>query len=472
MARFTLAIEDDDVLEVDKLKKLQDYANKTGNEKILFDYAKQQEEENKQAEDQESEAEDSTEGDPEAPSEDAAESTDEEAPTEGEEDVDPAGGSEEATDSDKGSEKDPALEELRNLTYQEDHKLHVGNESFGEYMQQLTEAFKSIGITAFTGLKFLATNVGLPFLKGVGYSLLQLLKLLAYTTRYLGRQVHRYQNSFSNLESDLKALRSEIESKVDKKVPAKGAYRSQGVINNLKIGDSVNLVENISKHRKLLSSFIDGIDKAMHSDIEAIHRFISYSYMKDHKVPKNIMRVPGVIDGLRQENVSHEEGAYIVGYITTDKLPGDMLVQFRVPHDGLDHMEEIKAAYNASSITLKLDVDNFTPVEQLHYMNAEQLTEFIKALEGLCDTCKQHVTFYEKVKASKNKLKFSYKKYIMAILESAYKVDKEQSMVDYIYLKNMFIDKVYLTAAVDLHDYTSGVIRSGIQYARSNLSKL
>jgi len=79
---------------------------------------------------------------------------------------------------------------------------------------------------------------------------------------------------------------------------------------------------------------------------------------------------------------------------------------------------------------------------------------------------------YETVAKKKKAIRYNFKSYFSNIIAADTKVSIGDSLLQYSYLKVVFADKVYLAAAIDLHDYSIKVLTNGIRLAKDNIKKL
>ena len=74
--------------------------------------------------------------------------------------------------------------------------------------------------------------------------------------------------------------------------------------------------------------------------------------------------------------------------------------------------------------------------------------------------------------SSKLKLRFSFKTYLNQIFNSSEKLDVKSSLIELVYVKTIFAEKVYIRASMDMHDYAVRVLKANIKFAQANLKHL
>jgi hypothetical protein len=86
--------------------------------------------------------------------------------------------------------------------------------------------------------------------------------------------------------------------------------------------------------------------------------------------------------------------------------------------------------------------------------------------------CIQHKVLFEQLMSSKLKLRFSFKTYLNQIFNSSEKLDIKSSLIELVYVKTIFAEKVYIRASMDMHDYAVRVLKANIKFAQANLKHL
>ena len=182
--------------------------------------------------------------------------------------------------------------------------------------------------------------------------------------------------------------------------------------------------------------------------------------------PLKLDLVKGTIEGYRIGNDKTDVYCY------KHRLPSDIVFMMSIPRSDLSEMSEHIHAYNTSTMMLGMDPASFKDINSVHYMTASELSSFLDSLDKLCGLCAEHQKLYESIQKSKEHLRLNYKNYFFSVANSKERVPLKESLVEHVYLKNMFIDKVYLTAAMDIHTYAVKVMSSALSYASENIKKL
>jgi hypothetical protein len=464
--KLMIALEKE--LEISKLLDAEEQAKKTGEFDLLH---------NKVLNDKKSE-EASASSDEEPIADDTAEvdeNTDSEVTTSDETTTEP----EATTDV----EDKPAQESFRELTYS-----NISLEDYGDYYSDSPSKFKQvmskvgeglltagkyIGYLGITYTPIVATHV----YKGVVFIMGKLAKLLLNgivdTTKYLNRRI----NSFNNLKENIATLRktiSEIKTKKEQVDLTNVKFTHKKTINALKISNSVDLIANIEILSSFLNNTIKKIDTSISNDVGSIKHLIAQTTSNVVKNPLNVMKpsIPtsGLTSGILKGYEPSDE--LVEAYQSNETLPGDVVLILHIPNSNINSLDDTIKAYNGSSIFLGINLANYQEIDSIDYMSADSLEKYLDELDKLCDICISHQSLYERVVKQKSGLRYNFKQYFNTLINSKSKVSIDNSLIEYVYLKSMFVDKVYLAAAMDIHDYSIKVINHSLSFVKNNIKKL
>lgn len=418
---------------------------------------------------------------------DNTDATDDETNTGDENDTDTETVDGETTDTEESStegnsdEETVAQESFRNLIYTE-----IATEDFGDSYEtdqslvsriggKVSEAFKSsvkyLGYLGITYGPTIARNVYKGVVMIMGKLVNLLLSSIVTLTKYLNRRI----NSFNKLKSDIEDAKKVLKELEGKELPdlTDIKFNNVKVINNLKVSDNVNFIENVSKTNVFIAKTINEINTCINNDIGGVKHLITSSMSGVVKNPLHILKpeLPlndmssGILNGYEPKDET------VDGYISKYSLPGDVSLVAHLPKKDINIMEETIRAYNNSSIFLALNIKNFKSIESVDYMTIDDLNKYLNELTKLCNTCILHQTLYETVIKNKSSLRYNFKHYFNELLNSNKKVSVNDSLIEYVYLKYMFTDKVYLAAAMDIHDYSIKVINNSLSFIKSNIKQ-
>lgn len=311
--------------------------------------------------------------------------------------------------------------------------------------------------------------------KGVLYLMVGIIKSLFNGIKVLTTEMHRKINSFENLKKEIADLRKLLESKKDSSDDVeKLIYDNQKIINSLKIGDSVDLPVNIKVANDFITSFIEYVDKHVSNEVKSLKLIIAADLSGTGTFDLSKLSIDvnesflseGELSGYKKPNDD------LIAYHSKQTLPGDIKVIGYLPSTVIKDKNTIIDAYNHSGLFLGIDTVGFKSVENIHYMTKDVLITYLDNLEALCDLCIKHRLLYESVIRNKLNLRFSFKNYFNDLIHREGKTGFKNSFIEYVGIKNLFIDKVYLAAAMDVHDYAITTIKNSLSFIKDNAGKL
>lgn len=430
-------------LETEKVQDLTEQANKSGEFEILYDNLKklQDVQENKESEDDTEPSEDNPE-----------EGSDSEPPTE-----------EEPTE-----EEQAAVESFNNLSF--------ALESFGDSGAEVSD--KGLFARVGSSLAAIGVEYGPKLLKalykGVILTLSHLVKALFVGANYLAKYIERRNKAFSRLKESLTSMEKALAQAKNFESLEGQKFHNASVINSLKIGKNVDFTRNVSILSKFVSTVIVDMNKQISKEAALVQRLIAISGSKLAKTPEELMVVSPFLNGFHEGALSgyKHDPEKTASYVSQATLPSDIKMLAFLPRPDLSESHDIASAYSNSKIFLGVDMTSFQEVANVDYMTSEQLGHFVRELKTLCDLCIQHEKMYTDIANSKKHMKFGFKNYVARLIDSDRKVTVKESLVQYVYLKSLFIDKVYLMGSVDVHDYCAKTISYGLSFVEAHVKKL
>lgn len=436
MRRRLISLEDDK-LEVDKLHDREKAANQGNEYDLLYNNLKDTDE-------AKGAVKQDTEETPEEPTEDDSSSDTEQEPD---------------------AEYSEAVESIKELKY--------SPEAFATVISEIGDMAAVLGTM---GIQYSVSGLKQVF-KGVLYLFVKIARL-SFTSMYmLSKYLERRRNSFENLKSSVNSLQEALK-KAQETAQANSEfqdkYSSPSIINTLKIGSSVDFKDNLNQLTTYMDQTVKAISEQILHETNVISHILSSSRTGMGTLPKATMRLQPETMRLKEGTVQGYENSseYVTSYHGDRILPGDIVVIATFPKDDLEEKHDIIRGYNDSSMVLGFDTQSFKEIQVVDYMTADGLTEFLNEMERLCDVCLAHSALYDRVRSSKTQLKSLLKNYFSFLSHSQKKVSVNDSFMEEVYLKTMFIDKVYLTAMMDMHDYVSRVLVAGTRFAKSNIEQL
>lgn len=390
---------------------------------------------------------------------------------------------EESTKEDKSEEDEkPVQESLRELG-----ESDIALESFGEVLGSVRGAVTTVaGVVAnalLSSVRVIATLIathGKDILKGmykgVIYTLANIINGIGKTYSAIDKAIERRQNSISSLKKQLDTLKTLITSIETREKPIedlKITYGNKAVINALKSGDSTDVVKNLLVLDKFLVSTIGNLHRAILDDVASI-QYLTTLFTHGRNINHvDLLRLksPGV--GLATGSLVGYDpvSEYVQPYKSRDPLPGDIVVIAELPKESLTTLEGYEQAYKDSKLYLGFNKANYHQVNDIEVVGFNQVKSVVSTLEKLIFTLEKQQTLYEDIRRTKPGVILSIKRHAMNLVESNTKVRYSDSLVGPMYLKSIFIAKVYLAGSLDIHDYAAKTISNGLSFAQELAKK-
>ncbi len=427
--RRSLFVSVEEQLEIEKLEESRRIANRSGHYETLFDNLAQQQKVQEESDDP----------------------VDEDSPEE--------------TDMDATE----AMESIGDFSFslEEYNEQHWENKP--SLSNRLMSAVSELGIL---GIKYTPVLLKTMF-KGVLYAFGVLGELFMKSSSAIVKYLDRRSTSFDKLLESIESLNKSLNIVKDDSGLNGQLFTEEPVINSLKIGSNVDFVSNIKTLNTFTKDVIGSIEKQVELDIGQIKHTISVSSFSNTSAPVNILTVkpfstklkPGTIAGFS----SDEETT--VSYLYSERLPSDIALMAFLPKN-TQTVQEASRSYDASKVILGFDNSNFKAIGSVDYMSVEELKGLLKELKDLCDLCVAQKTFYEQLLVSKKQIRFGLQSYFTRISSANRKISIKESLVEYVYLKSLFIDKVYLASCINIHDYNAKTIAMALKFVEAHVKKL
>jgi hypothetical protein len=284
--------------------------------------------------------------------------------------------------------------------------------------------------------------------------------------------ISRRFDSYESLQHEIAALHNSVDDV--KKDKTDDTFTDQKTIDHLKIGGSVDLSKNNKAFQAFMTQVMIAMTKSSLEDFTQTSNYIKQDIGKLNAKPSNILKLrelgsivkPGTIEGYTDiPDNTHS-------LISTDVLPGDVKLILVVPVSGITDEEAYVKAYQQSYTALVADSSSFKHITSISFMSKSELKAYLADMNKLMLACIQHKVLFEQLMSSKLKLRFSFKTYLNQIFNSSEKLDVKSSLIELIYVKTIFAEKVYIRASMDMHDYAVRVLKANIKFAQANLKHL
>lgn len=331
------------------------------------------------------------------------------------------------------------------------------------------------GILAQIGMKY-GPTVFSALKTGVVYLFLRSVKALLKTTISAFDAAKRSYRSFSKHKSAIAKLRETLDvlKKEGKTLDTSSSFIDKQALNWFAVNRKPGVLASAQAMKVFLTETVKHIDESIMHDTKTVKRLIDLSATGVRGDVTSYLNVSSFSGQYLKKNVKgHEVDPELVdNYVYGTVLPDNILFVANLPKRGLMDMEAITKAYRASGVFLTVDPSFSMGIDKVDYMDIEGLSRFLDVLEGICDQGLAHIDFYKRVRKESEALKFGYRHYYQRLAASEDKVSVQDSLVEYVYLKQFFINKVYLPGAMDIHDYAAAYLTRALRYVKSNLKQV
>lgn len=309
--------------------------------------------------------------------------------------------------------------------------------------------------------------------KGTIYGITQLIRGLLSSHEAVVSYYTRHVHTFQSLQEDIHKLQKVLDTIEAPKENEIGQYSKVKVINALKIQDSTDIAANINGLTQSLGTTIDAISKSVNRDIGYIKNLVALvtsRNIKDQYTP--IEEIPIKHYLTEKPLPGFDQSEYVSSYQMDTTLPGDIRVVGILPTVTGDNIDRYTKAYNQSSLMLWLDPNSFTEIDSIPYASVDQIKATLDALNGLCNEAIKQVEFYEHIQRDQKNLKYLFRIYISSVVSSKSKMKSSVSLIDFINLKSMSIQRLYIPFAIDMHEYTIKIVQSGLRYCEDQINRV
>lgn len=291
----------------------------------------------------------------------------------------------------------------------------------------------------------------------------------------------RFHYAFGRRKNDIAKLHAQIVDLKKKQFSSREATiqltsegsTDQKLISWMTCGNKTSADNTLNVVSKFMAATIAEIDKKLSYDLNSVKKLIELSENNYSGNPVDVMQVSPFNGFMKRRIKGHEENpAYVTPYVYNEPLADGVIFAANLPNHDLTELADITAAYKASGMFLTSDSVYAELGNKADYVDLPTLEKFLDRLEALCDLGLEHVSFYQRVGKQCEALKFNYRHFYQRLIADAKGKNIRDTLVEYVCLKQTFVKKVYLPAAVDIHEYVGAYLVRAIRYAKGNLAAL
>lgn len=319
--------------------------------------------------------------------------------------------------------------------------------------------------------------------KGVIYVLTRMMKSVAKMRVAIIQGYRQKKYSFTRSVSKAEKLleTSKLLDNQEVELVKKEAFSNHDLYKWLKVNNNPSIEASLKSMETLLDFLTDKVNPAIQEDVAAIATLIDHCRRGVRTTPINYMAVPSLGSGF-QNRVVHgytEPSELIDSFVHPTVFPNNTLLMIGTPKRTViqeavksGDISNVTKAYQDSFIVLGVSPVVTQTVPLVKYLEKKDLDIFVERVNQLAKKALVHVEMYKEIYKSSQRLKMSYEHYFSWLTGDDHQKSLHDSMAELIYLKQAYISRVYLPAALDIHDYVAMYINVMLKFAEDNLKHL
>lgn len=327
---------------------------------------------------------------------------------------------------------------------------------------RFTNSLLELGIQYYPGvLQFLKKTVVYLFSKTVQVTLKTVIAIQDFTTRH-SRVIQAKRDELSKLQKELEELKTSSTGKLLTESAANPSLAKWFSVNG-----KVDPALSLTTLRQFTTTVVSQLNLRITNDVDVTNSLIEL-FGRGGNVPLHQFMKVDSLSGLMSVSTTHAASEYTDEYHYATILPNSTRFVAVLPEPKVIETADIVKAYHESAIFL-MPAESSLNTENVNYMELDQLGEFMAGLIGLCDHALRHLEAYKAVSLKAGKLKLGYKNYYQKLVEDKGASSVQDTFAEYIYLKQSFVSRVYVPAAMDTQDYLNAYFLKAIQFVKLNL---
>lgn len=293
-------------------------------------------------------------------------------------------------------------------------------------------------------------------------------------------------DKYAQFKKQIEQLKSTLALvKVDKISDANAKFTKQGVINNLKARNGINVQANMDTLTKFVIYFEKLEDKERVSSLNVIQNVIKGISEETSRAPEIIK-----LDGIKQGNVV---SGYPIPGVTVpneqlellaykDVFPGEKIFVAVFPKENIEKVQDFNTALKEAYFDFHVNQHGNKEITELDIADKAEITKIVDSLNNLLNTIttaskslEKFVNTKEEIQKALKVLESSQKDLNANNEKQAKKDGKEFTPIDNFKAINarlMFIDRTYVVANGKLSTVVCSALDAGIHYSAFCVNKL
>lgn len=391
---------------------------------------------------------------------------------------------EEASQVIDGKVTTPATESIR-------YSL-AANESVGELVENAANYIGSVASSALGELASLLRTLGIKYgpvlfravKTTVIYVLIKTAKAIVKIGSLSKKAVYNYQTSMSRHVAQIEALKQTCLTLDEQSatLPDNTKRCEDYSINQWSLVDGrCSFVNANARIITWLNDSFQFMEKSIIHDIDQTVRFLNSTKNTAPVFPVEFIQASPYKATFREQRVVGYEvrSPFVTSYVYPHNLPNKTILMALLPSNKAvveaartKSLDSIKEAYQSSGIFLTVGQDKEPAQLFNNYMNPKQL---IALLDGLTEIAKlgyQKTRFYKQINTRLPSLTSGFQQYLNWLQSDQEERRVADTYAEFVAMKQSFIAKTYIPAAMDSHDYLSTYLTNAKRFVRENIKVL
>lgn len=355
------------------------------------------------------------------------------------------------------------------------------------------DALSGIAVRAFEILKAIAVWLGwtaLPFiyqktkvaLKYISAAVIWIygksVKMAMATAVMIVERYKRFKTSLAKRTKEINSLRDTLvimKARSEVYTPDEDApepmYKDAKIIQWFTVGGKVSPLAATEAVAKFTELVVAALNRGMVKELQDLQNLLSYNQHGVQGDMLYLLRVqPSPAVFLKKSVKGYTNDLDILDtYVYGGQLPNSFLFLGNFPKPELRDLESVTTAYRKSGMMFGIAPDVALPPEEIPCLTIEQAIKLLNELERLCGLVAKQASFYKDAEAKVNGLKTNYRHFYENLVSIQERKTLHETMVEYVYLKQMFASRVYIPAVMDVHDFVDDFITHTLRYVKASI---
>lgn len=318
---------------------------------------------------------------------------------------------------------------------------------------------------------------------GVGYTLDKIFRGSVKLRLHIANAYRSFRNRLSKHEDKIKKLNATLDKlyTIDTTLKNTEPFTEAKWFKCFFVDGKVDPLASVRRVNELLDVVTSEISTALTYDIEVIRQTIDQTSRGVRVSSLDIVKPKFSLSNFQRGSVpgyaSDED--LLENFVFKKNLPCYVKLTCGLPSDKLfsgedsqEALEQIAKAFRHSFIVLAMNTDVPKMMPRINYVDKDALRLLLGELSQVVEKAKTHLEFYKAIYKEANQLKPTYQRYLGWLTASDSKKNLNDAFVQQVYLKQSFINRVYLPAAIDIHEYCSMYLNQVLSYVESNIAEI